>query len=107
VPQSIARRAVIVRRAGLLLIPWLCAACGDATGPASQALAPSHGAIIAIALPSVLKAGDSAQATASVTDSNGDGRFLTSGWRSDATAVASVFHRRRVDVGILDIGVER
>ena len=80
----------IVRRAGLLLMSLLCGSCSDSNGSASQALAPSNGATVAIALPSVLKAGDSAQAGASVTDSNGDGRLVTSGWRSDAPSVASV-----------------
>ena len=62
----------------------LSASCGGSL------IQPTITTSVAVALPSVLKVGDAAQATAVATLNNGDAKPLSIGWRSDAPGVAAV-----------------
>jgi hypothetical protein len=67
----------------------LCAlAAGSCSASGADPSTPA--AIIAVTVPSVLKVGETAQATATATTVNGGSRSLSVGWQSDTPLVASV-----------------
>lgn len=80
-----ARQAIGDMRIGALISSALLAvSCGGSpTGP-------NRTASIAVTLPSVPRVAETAQATAVATLNTGDARPLSTGWRSDAPAVAAV-----------------
>jgi hypothetical protein len=69
----------------LLLLGLVAASCGDSGSGPSGATTN-----IAVTLPSVLKIGETAQATAIATTSGGGAKPLSVGWRSDSPLVATV-----------------
>lgn len=78
----------------LIALPLaLFAACGDGNSPAgsSSTTAPSPTTTaVTVAVSSPVRVGQTAQATGSETLSDGQTRAITSGWLSDAAAVATV-----------------
>lgn len=79
-----------MNRIQLLLVALVAASCGGSTSQPTQMQPTAVTTAIGITLPSVLRAGESVQATATATLSNGEGKLLATGWQSDATAVATV-----------------
>jgi hypothetical protein len=81
---------VSMRRNGgvthVLLFSLMSASCGSSQSSQPSPVTTS----IAVTLPSVLPAGESVQATAMATLSNGEGKLLATGWQSDSMAVAAV-----------------
>src|SRR5262245_60889201 len=65
----------------------LLAACGDNKSPAAPS--PTTAAV-AVTVPNPVRIGQTAQATGTETLSDGQARSITSGWLSDAPAVATV-----------------
>jgi hypothetical protein len=69
----------------LLVVALVAASCSDSgSGPSGATTA------IAVTLPSVLRVGETAQATAIATTSGGAGKPLSVGWKSDSPLVATV-----------------
>jgi hypothetical protein len=71
-----------------LLTPLL-AACSDSSSPTPPSSTPKTSAV-SVTVSSPLRMGQTAQATGTETLSDGQSRAITSGWLSDALAVATV-----------------
>lgn len=76
----------------LLLYGLLAMSCGGSNSTPTQPTwwRRTQIASIAVTLPSVLKVAETAQGTAVATLNNGDAKPLSTGWRSDTPAVATV-----------------
>jgi hypothetical protein len=91
-----------MRTTGIALFASLCLSCSDSSPsptPGITSISPPTSPFVvtvAITMPQVLMVGDSVQATAMAILSDGQGRLVESGWRSDATGVASVTDTDRV-----------
>jgi hypothetical protein len=91
------RRSIL----GVVLVGSLVGGCEKEGGGSSfagslpTASSPTVSALV-VSVPTVVLTGKSATATASATLSNGESRVVSSGWRSDASAIASV-----TDAGVI------